>query len=227
MSEVANMVDERGRKRLPPYVSYRTLLNFIERLEQGMPARIDRSYWSDRLAGSTGTQLMAALRFLGLIDADGVPTSQLRLLISARGEKRAELLRQIAIESYNFVLGGSFDFHIATYAQLEEVFHRNFELADDVNRKCIKFFVALASDARIPLSTFITKRVRTLAASSGAKAKRKSAKLNRNLVIPHEIVDEMAAKFPTFDPSWSDEVKLKWFDAFDKLLTRGLVKGKK
>jgi len=221
------MVDERGRKRLPPYVSYRTLLNFIERLEQGMPARIDRSYWSDRLAGSTGTQLMAALRFLGLIDADGVPTSQLRLLVSARGEKRAELLRQIAAESYNFVLGGSFDFHIATYAQLEEVFHRNFELADDVNRKCIKFFVALASDARIPLSTFITKRVRTLAASSGAKAKRKSAKLNRNLVIPREIVDEMAAKFPTFDPSWSDEVKLKWFDAFDKLLTRSLVKGKK
>jgi hypothetical protein len=221
------MVDEKGRKRLPPYVSYRTFLNFIERLEREMPARIDRSYWSDRLAGSTGTQLMAALRFLGLIDADGVPTSQLRLLVSAKGEKRAELLRQIATESYNFVLGGSFDFHIATYAQLEEVFHHNFELADDVSRKCIKFFVALASDAGIPLSPFITKRLRTLTAGAGIKAKRKSAKLNQNLVIPHEIVDEMAAKFPTFDPSWSDEVKLKWFDAFDKLLTRSLVKGKK
>ncbi len=221
------MVNERGRKRLPPYVSYRTLLNFIEPLERQMPARIDRSYWSDRLAGSTGTQLMGALRFLGLVDSDGVPTSQLRLLVSARGEKRAELLRQIATESYNFVLGGSFDFHIATYAQLEEVFHRNFELADDVNRKCIKFFVTLASDAGIPLSTFITKRVRTLTAGAGTKAKRKSAKSDRNLLIPHEIVDELTAKFPTFDPNWSDEVKLKWFDAFDKLLTRSLVKAKR
>ena len=221
------MVDERGRKRLPPYVSYRTLLNFIERLEREMPARIDRSYWSDRLAGSTGTQLMGALRFLGLVDGDGIPTSQLRLLVSAKGEKRAELLRQIATESYNFVLGGSFDFHIATYAQLEEVFHRNFELADDVNRKCIKFFVTLASDAGIPLSTFITKRVRTLTAGAGTKAKRKSAKPDRNLLIPHEIVDELTAKFPTFDPNWSDEVKLKWFDAFDKLLTRSLVKAKR
>jgi hypothetical protein len=202
------MVDERGRKRLPPYVSYRTFLNFIERLEREMPARIDRSYWSDRLAGSTGTQLMGALRFLGLVDGDGVPTSQLRLLVPARGEKRAELLRQIATESYNFVLGGSFDFHLATYAQLEEVFHRNFELADDVNRKCIKFFVTLATDAGIPLSTFITKRVRTLSAGAGTKAKRKSSKSEQNLVLPHEIVDELTAKFPTFDPSWSDEVKL-------------------
>jgi hypothetical protein len=221
------MVDEKGRKRLPPYVSYRTFLNFIERLEQGMPARIDRSYWSDRLAGSTGTQLMAALRFLGLIDADGVPTSQIRQLVSTRGEKRTELLRQIATDSYNFVLGGSFDFHIATYAQLEEVFHRNFELADDVNRKCIKFFVALASYAGIPLSPFITRRLRTLTAASGTKTKRKSAKSIQNLVIPHEVMDELAAKFPTFDPSWSDEVKLKWFDAFDKLLTRSLTKSRK
>ncbi len=227
MSGVINMVDDKGRKRLPPYVSYRTFLNFTERLEQGMPARIDRSYWSDRLAGSTGTQLMAALRFLGLIDTDGIPTSQLRLLISARGDKRAELLRQIATESYNFALGGTFDFHLATYAQLEEVFHRNFELADDVNRKCIKFFVALANNAGIPLSPFITKRLRTLTTSAGTKAKRKSAKPDQNSVISHEIADELATKFPTFDPSWSDEVKLKWFDAFDKLLTRSLVKGKK
>jgi hypothetical protein len=221
------MVNERGRKRLPPYVSYRTFLNFIERLEGEMPARIDRSYWSDRLAGSTGTQLMGALRFLSLIDADGVPTSQLRQLVPAKGEKRAELLRQIATESYSFILGGSFDFHIATYAQLEEVFHRNFELADDVNRKCIKFFVALATDAGIPLSSFITKRVRKLTASSGTKTKRKNARSSRNLVIPHEIIDELTAKFPTFDPSWPDEVKLKWFDAFDKLLSRSMVKAKR
>ena len=159
--------------------------------------------------------------------ADGIPTSQLRQLVSIKGESRAELLRQIAAESYNFVLGGSFDFHIATYAQLQEVFHHNFDLADDVSRKCIKFFVALATDARIPLSSFITKRVRKLTTSVTTKTKRKSAKPDRNLVIPHEVMDELGAKFPTFDPTWSDEVKLKWFDAFDKLLTRSLVKGKK
>jgi hypothetical protein len=28
-------------------------------------------------------------------------------------------------------------------------------------------------------------------------------------------------KFPTFDPTWSDDIKLKWFEAFDALLKRG------
>ena len=30
----------------------------------------------------------------------------------------------------------------------------------------------------------------------------------------------LLAKFPTFDPNWSDEVKVKWFTAFDELLKR-------
>ena len=89
------MVKDKGRKRLPPYVSYRTFQNFIDGLQQeGIPARIDRSYWSDRLSGSTGIQLMSALRFLGLIDADGTPTNRLRLLASTRGIPRTEILKR-------------------------------------------------------------------------------------------------------------------------------------
>jgi hypothetical protein len=35
--------------------------------------------------------------------------------------------------------------------------------------------------------------------------------------------DLLLAKFPEFDPAWPDEVKLKWFDAFDRLMKgRGL-----
>jgi hypothetical protein len=30
--------------------------------------------------------------------------------------------------------------------------------------------------------------------------------------------DLLLAKFPEFDPSWTDDVKLKWFDAFDRLM---------
>ena len=69
------MVNETNRKRLPPYISYRTFRNFLEGLQQGIPARIDRSYWGDRFSGSTGTQLLSGLRFLGLIDAGSTPTN--------------------------------------------------------------------------------------------------------------------------------------------------------
>jgi len=226
------MVNDKSRKRLPPYVSYRTFRNFIDELQHRMPARIDRSYWGDRLSGSTGTQLVAALRFLGLTDAGGVPTDRLRQLISAKGSQRTELIREIAFDAFDFVLKGSFELQTATYAQLQEIFHDTFQLTGDVSRKCIKFFVALASDAEIPLSPFIARRMRAAHTSAGTKAvaKRTSARTNRGSKIPQyyeEIPKRISwdgmllAKFPTFDPSWSDEVKLKWFQAFDELLKRG------
>ncbi len=226
------MVNDKSRKRSPPYVSYRTFLNFIDGLQQQVPSRIDRSYWGSMLSGSTGTQLMSALRFLGLMDAGGKPTERLKPLVSAKGDQRRELLKEVAYEAFGFVLQDPFDPQNATYAQLREVFHDTFPLTDDVNRKCIKFFIALASDVGIPLSSFITKRSRSTHTSTGTKitTKRASARTNQNLTVPQhmeEIPDGLLAKFPTFDPAWSDEVKLKWFDAFDKLMMRSLAKGRK
>src|SRR4030067_2187293 len=148
------MVKDSSRKRLPPYVSYRTFLNFVDRLQQGIPSRIDRSYWSDGLSGSNGTQLMSAMRFLGFIDASDRPTSRLRQLVSAKGAQRTEVLRQIPSEAFGFLLQGPFDSQTATYAQLEEIFHNTFELTGSVCRKCVKFFVALASNAEWPFSPF-------------------------------------------------------------------------
>jgi len=225
------MLKNNIRKRLPPYVSYRTFLNFVERLQQGgIPSRIDRSYWGDRVSGSTGIQLMAALRFLGLIDANGVPSSRLRQLVSSKDAQRSDILRQISADAFNFLQEGTFDSQTATYAQVEEVFHRTFELTDSVARKCVKFFVALASDAGMPLSPFIIKRVRLTWAGTGTGTKpvikRRGNKVKRNLIVPpslEEIPSEaswdkmLLTKFPTFDPSWSDGVKLGWLEAFDGL----------
>ncbi|MDP2932421.1 MAG: DUF5343 domain-containing protein [Chloroflexota bacterium] len=230
------MIDDKSRKRLPPYVSYRTFRNFIDGLQEVTPARIDRSYWGDRLSGSTGTQLMAALRFLGLVDANGIPTARLKGLAAARGEHRNELLREMTTEAFGFLTLSSFDMQTATSAQLQEVFHYTFQLTGDVGRKCIKFFVALASDAGMPLSPFITKRFRISHGNTGTKTatRRSTARTSRSAVVPQSMEevplrkswDEMLiTKFPTFDPTWSDEVKLKWFEAFDELLKRGLVKG--
>ena len=136
------MTTEKGRKHLPPYVSYRTFYNFIERLQQHMPSRIDRSYWGELLSGSNGIQLMAALRFLYLIDVNGKPLEILKRLVEARGEQRTKVLHDIADDAYGFVLKSSLDLESATYAQLVEVFHNTFQLTDDVSRKCVKFFIA-------------------------------------------------------------------------------------
>jgi hypothetical protein len=220
------------RKHLPPYVSYRTFHNFLERLHEQMPSRIDRSYWGDILSGSNGVQLMAALRFLNLIDINGKPLERLGPLAASRGEQRAQLLRIVAYDAFGFVLESSLDLQSATYAQLTEVFHNTYQLTDDVSRKCVKFFIALASEAGMPLSPFITKRTRTARALSGTKGPVKKAwsGTKRNLEIPQEVSGisgysswngMLLSKFPNFDPSWNDEIKSKWFAAFDELLKRG------
>ncbi len=226
------MVSERSQKRLPPYVSYRTFRNFVDGLQQGIPARIDRSYWGDNLSGSTGTQLVAALRFLGLVDGDSLPTSKLKMLVFAKGSQRGEVLKQISNEAFSFLLQGGFDLQSATYAQLDEVFKNTYQLTSDVGRKCTKFFIGLANDAGIPLSPFILKRSKTIHASVGPKTTRKVHKgTNRNLIIPEgaEIIPErtswdkiLITKFPTFDPAWPDEIKIKWFDGFDQLMKRSV-----
>jgi hypothetical protein len=223
------------RKRLPPYVSYRTFYNFLERLQQHIPSRIDRSYWGDLLSGSTGTQLMAALRFLNLVDINGKPTELLKPLVESRGEARTRLLYELTNDAFDFVCQGSLDLESATYAQLQEVFHHTFQLTEDVSRKCVKFFIAIARDAQIPISPFILKRTRSTYSTTGIKtgSKKAAERTNRNAAIP-QVQDEipksdtwdsmLLAKFPDFDPSWSDDLKMKWFAAFDELLKKGLNK---
>jgi len=232
------MVLEKEKKRLPPYVSYRTFRNFVDGLQMGgVPARIDRSYWGDRLSGTTGTQLITALRFLNLVDVNGVPTNRLKMLVAARGPQRNELLRQMTFEGFAPLMKAGLDPQNATYSQLEEIFHSNFDLSGDVSRKCIKFFIMLAGDAGVNLSPFITKRLKSPRTGTGAKnAKKTPSRTSRNDVAPNGLTgvpeqvlswEQMVlSKFPTFDPAWSDELKLKWFEAFGELLKQGSQNGK-
>ena len=230
------MVNDRNKKRSPPYVSYRSFLTLLEELQRGLPARIDRSYWGDKFSGSTGTQLMSALRFLSLVDYSGAPTSRLKDLVTARGAYRADILRRIIQDSFSFLKDDSFESEKATYAQLEEVFKYLYQVDRDVARKCMKFFTEMASDAGIPLSPFITKKSKSSRTTPPAEKvpKKSGTRTNQNSIVPQntETVPYAASwkellltKFPSFDPTWPSDVQLKWFEAFDELLKRGFISG--
>ncbi len=220
---------EKNRRMLPPYVSYRSFWNFLDRLREAIPARIDRSYWGDKFSGSTGTQLMSALRYLSLIDGEGIPTETLRKLVEARDFQREEIMSQITRNSYSFFINSPIDYKTATYAQFEDILHANFQVNADVARKCIKFFIDLAADARIPLSPFVIKKKRRINVPATSKrTKNKKQKefeggiLTEGIPVPNGITLDkiLINKFPEFDPSWTDELKSKWFSAFDELLKR-------
>ena len=142
--------------RTPPYTSYRTLKTFIEDLrEHGVPSRIDRSVLT-RFSGVVGSQLMHALRFLGLIEDHGRPTQRLKELVSAHGaghwpEKLLELLRQEYAPMF------AIDLETATPSHFNEAFRKAFPAADAVVQKCVTFFLYAANDAGVKISGRVLK----------------------------------------------------------------------
>jgi len=148
---------ERARSSgTPPYTSYRTFKTFIEDLrEQGVPSRIDRSVLT-RFSGVVGTQLMHALRFLGLIEDDGRPTQRLNALVNTHGaEQWREKLLEILREEYAPIF--AIDLEAATPSHFNEAFRKAFPAADAVVQKCVTFFLYAANDAGVKISGRVLK----------------------------------------------------------------------
>lgn len=169
------------RESIPPYASYRTFRNFIEWLREGIPDRVDRSFWEQRLNGSNGVQVMTSLRVLGLINAENRPTMTLEQLVHSEGDARKQALRAILEENYP----GVFQLPLgrATFSQLRDVFRARAP-KDSVLNKCIAFFVQAAQDAGIELSAHILKGTRTPRSPTISKANTRPAR--RNLRAPEQ-----------------------------------------
>jgi Family of unknown function (DUF5343) len=150
------MLERTRSSGTPPYTSYRTFKTFIEDLhERGVPSRVDRSVLT-RFSGVVGTQLMHALRFLGLIEDDGRPTERLKGLVKAHGtanwsEKLLELLR------HEYAPMFAIDLETATPSHFSEAFRKAFPAADAVVQKCVTFFLYAANDAGVKISSRVLK----------------------------------------------------------------------
>ena len=205
---------------IPPYVPYRTFRNFLEWLKDGIPARIDRSFWGQRLSGGSGTQLMTALRVLELIDAQQRPSEALEQLVRAEGEERRQLLRRMLERHYAPIL--VLDLARATKSQFHEAF-QTFGTKEGVLAKCEAFFIQAAQEARIELSAFILSR-RHGTRRTGAVGRPRSQPSDR--AAPHQalvgasqrpLAELILAKYPDFDPAWSPEVQARWLDGIARL----------
>lgn len=167
-----------------PYTSFRTLLNLFERLEaaKAIPPQIDRSF----LGGSEGqkTQVLAALRFFGLVDEHGNVTETMRKIVNAPSERPAAiggLLRQ------HYPAATKLAADHATTAALEKTFEN---LGGDTLRKAVAFYLHAAKYANHPVSKFFK-------APTGFYAKRKPRSANSPNtpeIIPPVVVAPTDAK---------------------------------
>jgi hypothetical protein len=139
-----------GEVTAPPYISFRTILNLVERMaDEGLPPRIDRSYLS-KLSGGYQGQVLAALRWLNLVDDEGRVQESLIGLVqnpSEHGERIGVIIRERYPEAVS--LGQQ----NATQGQLEEEFRKS-GIGGATLRKATSFYLHAAAFGGIPVSPY-------------------------------------------------------------------------
>ena len=147
----------------PPYVSFNTFKTLLEWLgAEGVPLRLDRSFWRAEFSGTTGTQLVAALRFLSLLSEDR-PLPDLEGLVKAPLDERRVILRELLKDSYSALPFDELD--RATPSMVRQWFGA-YPIDGHTLRKAISFFVNAAREAELPMSNAVRKMAKTKAAVS-------------------------------------------------------------
>lgn len=202
---------EKTKTVSPPYATYSAFINFINKLnEAGIPDRIDPSVFGNA-SGSVSYSIIAALKYLKLIDDYGVPSESFTKLVKSEGAEREEILRAIITEGYPSLFSGDFRLSKATAGQFDEHIRKEFDVQGSTVDKIAAFFIAAAKQAGIQLSQHLLARKPTSSSSSSKKSSRqrktddnkpqsnKSSEQNGNTIeisekaLEYRLVDLMSA----------------------------------
>lgn len=146
--ETATMTPEK-QQDTPAYVSWATLKNTTEKMarEGGVPSQVDRSYLSN-LPGSTQSQLIAAMKWLGLITGQMKPTSVLERMVETEEADRKLAVKTVLENKYPGPMALE---ALATQGQLENAF-RQMGVTGSTMRKAIAFYLGAAKYADVAVS---------------------------------------------------------------------------
>ena len=161
------MAQKQGQ--LPMYASYLTFTNFLDWLKEMkvVPSQIDRSLWSSKFSGGNGAQLMAGLRFLGLLNGEH-PTKSLEPLVMADDVNRKELLKTVLEQAYGE--GMIQDLAKMTPGMLDKKLEE-LGTTSSTHRKALSFFVNASKAVNIAIPSQIARKARNKPAPSKGTAK--------------------------------------------------------
>lgn len=136
-------------KPSPPYPSFKTLKAFLEDLKAtDVPQQIDRSIMG-KMSGITQSQILAAFRFLGLVDKDDKTTNAMKRLVTAVGTPQwPATLNNIVMPAYMGLLR-DIDISTATAKQLRDCFKDGTGIDGETLSKACRFYLKLLDDAQI------------------------------------------------------------------------------
>lgn len=146
---------ENGDSKSAVYVAFATFRNALDQLSQGIPNRIDRSVFPGQ-SGGVQAQLLAGMRFLGLIDDDGKPQPRLSKIAVPDERSRKRELRVILEDCYADLF--ALDLEKTTPAELGEKMGASYGVSGDTRQKAVRFFLSAAEYADIALSPLFGKK---------------------------------------------------------------------
>jgi hypothetical protein len=145
------------RRPLPPYIPFKTLTGFIQKLKDTtVPPRVDSSLMRS-YSGSVARQLMAAMKWLSLVDDNGYAKEMLTRLVASYGtDGWHDEFGQVISDAYSSVIG-DLDLDKTTSAMLAEKF-RAIGAEGQVLQKCITFYLAAMRNAGWQVSPHLTEK---------------------------------------------------------------------
>jgi hypothetical protein len=210
----------------PPYVAYRTFVNSLNKLqERGIPGRIDSSVFAGQ-SGSGIAALLAAYKYLGLMEESGAPSAALKELVELGESERGPLMRALIEGRYEFLRPPTIVLADATTQQIEAAF-REQGIKGSTITKAVSFFLNAAQDAGIEVSKHIKTPQPKRNGGGGTKTRRAKPSVGTPSPPPGDPhpqrhgkvspVELLLAKFPDFDPTWPEDIKKNWFESFGAL----------
>lgn len=163
---------EKTKNPAPPYAAFPSFLNFINKLrDTQVPSRIDPSVFGNA-SGSLSYSIIAALKSLKLIRADGVPEQAFVDLVQADDEARKALMMNVLAAGYPTLSRGDINIRTTTAGQFDEHIREAYDAKGSTVDKVATFFIAAAKYSGLEISPHLAARKPTASSASSGKSKR-------------------------------------------------------
>lgn len=153
-----NATAEETSRPVPPYIPLMTLENFAGKLKATVVPPVIDSSLTQSMSGGMAGALMSALKFLGLIDANGKVREPLKKLVAAQGTENWKTALAAVLDPAYADIIGDLDLQTATPAMLEECFRVRGKATGQVLEKSVRFYLAALAQIERPISPLLSSR---------------------------------------------------------------------